>query len=106
MRSLHICGKKDVKLAECSDCSELETKVNELDERVTALEQGGSDKHFVFNQSVPASTWNIEHGLEKYPSVTVVDSAGNEVVGDCEYIDDNNVVVTFSNAFSGKAYLN
>ena len=65
-----------------------------------------SDKHFVYTQSTPSDTWEIEHNLGKEPSVTVVDSAGTTVEGDCEYINTNKLIVSFSSAFSGKAYLN
>lgn len=65
-----------------------------------------SDKHFTFIQSVPSDTWVIEHNLGKKPSVSVVDSAGTNVVGEYVYIDDNNIILRFTGVFSGKAYLN
>jgi len=61
---------------------------------------------FVFNQGVPASTWNIQHNLGKFPSITVIDTAGTVVTGQYTYIDNNNVTLTFSAGFAGKAYLN
>lgn len=61
---------------------------------------------FVFDQAVPTSTWLITHNLGRYPSITVVDSAGSQVYGDAVYISDLVVRVEFSAAFSGKAYLN
>ena len=64
------------------------------------------DKTFTFNQAVASTEWQINHGLNKYPSVTIVDSGNNIVIGDIEYIDKNNVKCTFSSAFSGSAYLN
>lgn len=64
------------------------------------------DKHFLFVQSIANDVWEIKHDLNKYPSVTVVDSANSVVIGDVVYIDENNVRLTFSGAFSGKAYLN
>lgn len=65
-----------------------------------------SDKHFVFTKSTPDSVWEITHNLDKYPSVTVVDSAGSVVIGDITYTSKSALTVTFSAAFSGKAYLN
>jgi hypothetical protein len=65
-----------------------------------------SDKTYNYSQNVPSSVWNVNHGLNKRPSVSVVDSAENVVFGDVEYIDDNNIRITFSGAFSGKAYFN
>lgn len=64
-----------------------------------------SDKQYVHNQKTSAEVWEINHNLNKYPAVTVVDSAGSKVVGECDYIDLNNVRLTFKGAFSGKAYL-
>lgn len=64
------------------------------------------DKHFLFVQAIASDVWEIKHDLNKYPSVTVVDSADSVVIGDVTYIDENNVRLTFSGAFSGKAYLN
>lgn len=67
---------------------------------------GDGDKTFTFQQGVAAQQWDITHDLGKYPSVTVVDSSGNEVVGDVQYMSVSRVVVTFSAPFSGTAYLN
>lgn len=64
------------------------------------------DKTFVYNQAISSDVWDIEHNLDKYPSVTVVDSGGSVVVGEIVYINKNNVRITFTSAFSGKAYLN
>lgn len=64
------------------------------------------DKNFVYTQSSAAATWNITHNLNKYPSVSIVDSGGNMVTGDIQYIDLNNVTLSFTSAFTGKAYLN
>ena len=66
----------------------------------------GSDKSYVFVQGVPATTWTIQHNLEKFPSITVIDSGNTVVIGQYTYINNNNVTLTFSAAFAGKAYLN
>lgn len=65
-----------------------------------------SDKNYVHTQQSVSTTWSVTHNLEKRPSVTVVDSADNVVIGDVEYVDNNNVTITFASAFSGKAYFN
>lgn len=44
--------------------------------------------------------------LGKKPPVTVVDSGDNVVYGNIQYIDDNNLTVTFATSFGGKAYIN
>jgi uncharacterized membrane protein len=38
------------------------------------------DANFVYTQGSPSATWVINHNLNKYCSVTVVDSADNIVV--------------------------
>lgn len=65
-----------------------------------------ADKSFVFTQASPASTWTINHGLNKFPSVSVVDSSGKVVIGETTYLNENTVQVSFNGVFSGKAYLN
>lgn len=67
---------------------------------------GGGDKAYVYIQSSAANVWVITHNLNKYPSVTVVDSAGSVVVGEVVYNNANKVTITFIGSFSGKAYLN
>ena len=64
------------------------------------------DKSYVFTQTIASSKWLINHNLYKQPSVTVVDSSGNEVAGDVEYNNLNTLMVTFSAPFAGRAYLN
>lgn len=66
----------------------------------------GLDLTHVHYQISPENTWNIFHNLGKFPSVSVVDSAGSLVIGDVDYNDINNVTIFFTGAFGGKAYLN
>ena len=61
---------------------------------------------FQFTQGAPATTWNIQHNLGKFPSITVIDTGDTVVTGEYTYTDNNNVVLNFSAAFAGKAYLN
>jgi hypothetical protein len=70
-----------------------------------AMEAGG-DKNYVHVQSVPSSTWVIDHNLDKMPSVRVEDSSGNDVVGDYRYDSNNRMTLTFAGSFAGTAYLN
>jgi hypothetical protein len=59
-----------------------------------------------FDQSVASTTWNITHTMNKFPSVTVIDSSNNVVVGEIVYNSNTSITLTFASAFSGKAYLN
>lgn len=65
-----------------------------------------ADKYHMHDQMSASDVWTITHSLEKYPSVTIVDSAGDEVEGSVNHISTSTIVVTFSAPFSGRAYLN
>lgn len=62
--------------------------------------------NFFFNQSVASDTWIINHDLNKYPSVTVLDSANTEVEGEVIYNGLNQVIIKFAGEFKGSATLN
>jgi hypothetical protein len=65
-----------------------------------------ADKTFTYDQGVASTIWNVTHNLNKFPSATIVDSGGSVVEGCVDYIDKNNVTLTFSAAFTGKAHFN
>lgn len=65
----------------------------------------GLTRRYVHTQNSPSNTWSIVHDLGGKPSVTVVDSAKSVVVGDVTYVDNENITVEFTGAFSGYAYL-
>lgn len=71
---------------------------------ITGLEEALDT--FVFEQGIASDEWVIEHNLNKYPSVSVVDSANNVITPEVEYIDLNNIVVRMNGATTGKAFLN
>lgn len=56
-------------------------------------------------QMVPAASWSILHNLGRYAAVVVMNSAGEQVYGDVEYLSLDSVVVSFSAPFSGTAQL-
>ena len=67
---------------------------------------GGSDLTYLFDQSPAAILWTINHDMGKYPAVEIFDSNGDEMEGFVNYIDVNNLTITFNVAFAGKATLN
>ena len=79
---------------------------NVLVKTIIELRDIKGDKHFVFDQFDPKSTWEITHNMNKFPSVYIVDTANSVVEGLVEYIDKNSLTVTFNFPFSGKAYFN
>lgn len=67
---------------------------------------GSGDLTFVHDQTTASDDWFIAHGLGKYPSVTVIDSAGDQAEGDLIYVSATSLRIVFSAAFTGRAYLN
>ncbi|MBS4750960.1 hypothetical protein KG091_07700 [Carnobacteriaceae bacterium zg-ZUI78] len=59
----------------------------------------------VFKQTQASDVWTIEHALNRYPSVIIIDSAGTQVYGDVHYISLNKLEVRFTAGFSGTAAL-
>ena len=58
-----------------------------------------------YTQSVPSAVWIIEHDLNRYPNVVVIDAAGDEVEMDVRYVDADTIILTAAGALSGVAYL-
>lgn len=72
--------------------------------QVLNLVYPASTRH-VHTQGTVSTTWTINHTLGGYPSVSIVDSAKTVVIGEVTYISTTQVVVNFTSAFSGYAYL-
>lgn len=64
------------------------------------------DKHHVHTQGSASATWDIQHNMDKFPSVSVVNNNNLLMYGETTYVDTNNLIINFSAGFSGKAYLN
>ena len=64
------------------------------------------DKNFAFTQPTPSVEWTIQHNMDKFPSVSVVNNNNILMYGNTTYVDKNNLTINFSAGFSGKAYLN
>lgn len=67
---------------------------------------GPSSVTYIHNQASASAVWTINHNLNRHPSTTVVDSAGNVVIGNILYASEFQIVISFSGSFAGKAYLN
>ena len=80
-----------------------QTLTNQVDFEVVNIP---TDANFIFTQSIPSTTWTITHNLDKFCSVEVVSDSNVIKYGNVTYINSNSLTITFSAAFSGKAYLN
>ena len=63
-------------------------------------------KTYVHIQGEASAVWIIKHDLNNYPSVTVINSADEVVLGNVTYITSNEVKIEFKSPFKGKALLN
>jgi hypothetical protein len=95
-----------------ADAETLNTLIGRLKRLVTLLSgtltvqvQNLPVEHYLHFQSVPAATWDITHNLGFYPNATIVDSAGQQVEGDIDYISPSRLQVVFPAAFAGSAFL-
>ena len=58
-----------------------------------------------YTQSSPSTIWNIAHTLGFTPNLTIVDTQGNVVEGQIEYISPTQIQATFSEPIAGIAYI-
>lgn len=80
---------------------------------LTLVQQSGStvtvvwaDTNYVHDQQVASANWVINHNLGKFASIHIVDTAGDEIIGEVRYNSINQMTVTFTSLVSGKAYIN
>ncbi len=92
---------------------DIEKLLFEIDKRLDILKKFDDltgdivlDKNYKHTQIQASKTWNIKHNLKKIPSVTVIDSGGNEVIGNIKHLSENELTISFSYEFSGSAILN
>lgn len=69
-------------------------------------DDGEGDKHFSLEFRKAVKELPVSHNLGKKPSVTILDTSGNEILGDVEYTDNDNLTIRFSSAVRGTVYLN
>ena len=76
---------------------------NPSDDSITI---NSTDSSYSHDQIQASDVWTINHNLNKYPSVTIVDSAGSIVMGEVTYVSLNQIIIRFMAEFSGMALLN
>ena len=65
----------------------------------------GGSANYTHVQSVAAITWTINHSLGFIPNVFVLDGNGIELIGTVDSATATTLVISFSQAVSGTAYL-
>ena len=62
---------------------------------------------FIWEQPVAADTWTINHNLGGYPAVEVMDTLGNVITADVQYLTPDTLQISFSGVpVAGRASLN
>ena len=64
-----------------------------------------ADIFYTHTQSVASSVWTINHNLGGNPTAVVLDSAGTQCEGTFSYPNSNQMIITFTSAFTGVAYI-
>jgi hypothetical protein len=64
-----------------------------------------SDIFYVHTQAQASAVWTINHNLGGQPVAVVLDSAGTQCEGTFSYPSTNQMIITFTAAFSGTAYV-
>ena len=97
-------AKESAELAE-QYAEQIGDAIEQIEEVIDQIEKF-KDKNYVHEQNESSAEWIINHNLGKYPTVTVVDSAGTEVVCEVTHVDTNTCIVTMKAPFKGNAILN
>ena len=83
------------------------TDTQRTDAEIEAIvESYNYNTSYTHQQPTASATWTITHNMGRFPSISVVDSAGTIVNGVENYTSNNELTITFNAAFSGTAYLN
>ena len=64
-----------------------------------------ADIAYTHVQAVASTTWTINHNLGFNPTAVVLDSAGTMCEGAFSYPTVNQLIITFTGAFTGTAYV-
>lgn len=88
-----------------SNSQQITTNTEKIAELEAEIKEG-ADKNYIHKQQSASDTWTVVHNLGKFPSITVVDSAGTVVTGEIILQTTEQAVISFNGAFSGKAYCN
>ena len=80
------------------------TRIN-LNPTITIDNSSNGNAGYTHVQSVAAVTWTINHNLGFIPNIFVLDGSGVEIIGSIDSATSTSLVISFSQAVSGTAYL-
>ncbi len=79
------------------------SKLNEMIDGINTAASTSVSASYAFTLS---NLWVVNHTLKKRPTVTVIDTSNEIVVGVVSYISDSQLTISFSHAIAGTVYLN
>lgn len=85
--------------------SDLVAAINELAARPVGGGGSSSGVAYQHSQASPAMAWTINHNLGFRPSVSIVDTGGNEIEADVRHTSANQLVIVFAIPLAGVARL-
>lgn len=75
-----------------------------LEQQIQTVAAGGGIS-YTHHQTVPASTWVIDHHMNLIPNVVLLDSTGEQMIAEIRHPSDQTTVVVHSAPYTGTAYL-
>jgi len=100
---IYQCSNSDT--CTCGNCNAAISITENPPITLTNLDNPVQAVAYSYTQNSPSAIWTITHNLNFYPNITVVDSGGSQVEGEVSYLNPSSLVLTFTSAFSGHAYL-
>lgn len=88
--------------AEGSDVAEAIEEIRTIAQNAAAQAQRVRGRTLSF---ASATVWTVDHGLNGYPVITVMNDAGEKIEPDVEYVTANQIVVTHGRATAGTVML-
>ena len=71
-----------------------------------AIQAAINTDKFVYVQATPSTVWTVVHDLDGYPTVEVLDTAGEVVLADVKYDSPTTLTITLIAPLAGRAVLN
>lgn len=105
--SVELSTDPDTDVIELADSLEVDsTAVTEVVEVGPAGARGVPGGSHVHTQGVPSAVWTITHGLGFEPAgLLVSDTSGAFIDGEVTFVSTTQLVVAFSAAFAGQAFV-
>ena len=81
------------------------TTTNEVIVTAPGPQGNAAQIFYTHTQATPAAVWTINHNLGGKPTAVVLDSAGTQCEGTFSYPSNDQMIITFTSAFTGAAYI-